>query len=44
MDYFQGGAIYVESSKLDVKGSNFTQNKVRHESPNKGCDLECLDF
>ena len=39
---FPGGAIYVEFSKLDVKGSNFTQNQVGHESPEKGSDLECL--
>ena len=34
-DGFQGGAIYVDSSKLDVKGSNFIQNKVGHELVNK---------
>ena len=41
---FQGGAIYVATSKLDVKGSNFIQNQVGHELPEKGCDLECLVF
>ena len=33
--FFQGGAIYVDSGKLKVKGSNFTRNKVGHEFINK---------
>ena len=41
---FQGGAIYVATSKLDVKGSNFIQNQVRHESLDKAGNLECLLF
>ena len=34
-DIFQGGAIYVDSGKLDVKRSNFIQNKAGHELANK---------
>ena len=31
MSYFQGGAIYIEFSNLDVKGSNFIQNQAGSE-------------
>ena len=34
-DVFQGGAIYFDSRKLDVKGSNFILNKVGHEFVDK---------
>ena len=35
LDVFQGGAIYLDSGKLDVRGSNFIQNKVGNELTNK---------
>ena len=34
-DVFQGGAIYADSAKVDLKWSNFIQNKVGHELVNK---------